>query len=458
MSLGGIVSDGPIPFGGEGGRSSSAGDVPVPGRAASAASNGSGDGLSDAHAENSSAGSGDAPRAKAIAELSRKVVQLTKVIVFLHTRSDGHEARCSEFRCSGEDESRRIAAAAAGYVEEQQRHRSNAARWRRRQLEAHAEQHAVRHAHAEQALASLRGTLEHYEETARTSFTRADTERTKAVLELRHRAERLRTELGAAEGRAKSDRQWLARQLAGEASRERQRLDQAFDEECAQLRTAHATEMDELRLEREASLEASREQLAECRATALETAEAELATAVRLQEQTIAAEHHKLQERNAQASDKLAAARRVAAIADDECAARQKRLDDFSRELQECKRQSQLLAADVDAAHTRKVDSEAEMRDLRRQRSSLEKALSGAVGAPNTERAVAGLAEDVRSAKARLEALKKEEGRTKRLVEERRKALQEGDRQAAALARELAEERRCADDLQRQLMRLEHGS
>lgn len=417
-----------------------------------------GDAPSDTRTESAAASGGNDARAKAIEELSRKVIQLTKVIVFLHTRSDGHEARCSEFQCSGEEETRRVAAAAASYVKDQQKHCSSAASWRKRQLEVHTEQHAMRHTEAEQALGALQAALEHHGETARASFTRADTERTTTILELRHRAERLRTELGAAESRARSDRQWLARQLAGEALGERQRLDKAFDEECAQLRASHATEIDELRVAREASLEALREQLAESRAMAQETAEAELATAVGLQEQTLAAERERLEERNAEASNKLAAARRVAAVADDECAARQRRLDDFSRELQECKRQSQLLAADVDAAHSRKVDAEVEIRDLRRQRNSLEKALTGAAGAPNTERAVAGLAEDVRNAKARLEALKKEEGRTKRLVEERRKALQEGDHQAVVLARELAEERRRSDDLQRALLRLEHGS
>jgi len=458
MSLGGIASNGPNSLAEEGGPRSSSGDAFATGRAADAASNGSGDASPDIFKESAAASDCDAARAKAIAELSQKVVQLTKVIVFLHTRSDGHDARCSEFRCTGEEETRRIAAAAADYVNEQQRHRSNATSWRNRQLEVHTEQHAVRHTEAEQALCRLQTSLDRHDETARTSFTRADTERTTAILELRHRAERLRTELGAAEGRAKSDRQWLARQLAGEATRERQRLDQEFDEECTQLRVAHATEMEELRASREASLEASREELAESRAMAMEAAETELANAVGLQEQTLAAERQRLEERNSEASNKLEAARRVAAVADDECAARQRRLDDFSRELQECKRQSQLLAADVDAAHSRKVDAEAGIRDLRRQRSSLEKALSGTVGAPNTERAVAGLAEDVRSAKARLEALKKEEGRTQRLVEERRKGLQEGDRQVAVLARELAEERQRSDDLQRALLRLAHGS
>merc|ERR1719231_1107807 len=70
----------------------------------------------------------------ALAELSQKVVQLTKVIVFLHTRSDGHDTRCAALKSDCEDEVRQVASAATASVDKQRQQTGGALTQRERWL------------------------------------------------------------------------------------------------------------------------------------------------------------------------------------------------------------------------------------------------------------------------------------------------------------------------------------
>jgi len=393
----------------------------------------------------------------ALAELSQKVVQLTKVVVFLHTRSDGHDARCAALRKAAEDEVRRVATAAAACVEAQRRQTEDASRWRERSLEALERRQREREEEAARAATALRHEAGERETLAIQRLSEAEALRGRAVEDLRHKAERVCAELAAAQGKARTDRQWLSRHLAGEAARERQLMDERFAEISAQLRSAHALEVEELRATREAAIAALRAEHDEDRTAALAEADQELSDAVALQEKGFESERRCLQERVESARATLAAARGTTTTAKGECAEQQRLLDEMSRELQERKRRGHALAAEADRAHTRKLKAESEARELRRQKASIERALGGASAAPQTERAVAGLSEDVRSAQARLEALRNELGRSQRLHQERRAAVAEREEQAERLAKEFAEERRRSDELQRVLLRLEQS-
>merc|ERR1711924_576046 len=109
----------------------------------------------------------------------------------------------------------------------------------------------------------------------------------------------------------------------------------------------------------------------------------------------------------------------------DECAAQQRELDNMARELQEKKRRAHFLSSEADRAYDRKLHAEAEVRDLRRQKAATERLLDGAGVAPQTERALVGLSEDLRGAQLKVQSLRGELRRTQRLVEDRRSALQE---------------------------------
>ena len=154
-------------------------------------------------------------------------------------------------------------------------------------------------------------------------------------------------------------------------------------------------------------------------------------------------------ERVAGARAELAEARRSAAACIDESAAQQRDLDNMARELQEKKRRAHFLSLEADRAHDRKLQAEAEARDLRRQKNTTERLLGGAGAAPRTERALVGLSEDVRCAQAKSQSLRGELARTQRLVEERKAALQERGQRAARLNQELLEERRRRGQMRR---------
>merc|ERR1712129_72722 len=118
-------------------------------------------------------------------------------------------------------------------------------------------------------------------------------------------------------------------------------------------------------------------------------------------------------------------------------------------------RQAHFISLEADRAYDRKLQSETEARNLRRQKATSERLLNGAGVAPQTERALAGLSEDLRGAQVKVQSLRGELRRTQRLGEERRSALQEREQRANRLSQELLEERKRADELQRVLLRLE---
>merc|ERR1712203_966899 len=136
-------------------------------------------------------------------------------------------------------------------------------------------------------------------------------------------------------------------------------------------------------------------------------------------------ERHMLEEQSQAAQNELNAARAEASAAKDECTAMQRMLDDMSSELQDRKRRSQALSTEMDKLHGRRLRAETEARELRRQKVVIERTLGGAGAVPQTERAVAHLSEDVRSAQTKLVALQNEAHRTERLIEERRMASSE---------------------------------
>ncbi|CAE8635667.1 unnamed protein product, partial [Polarella glacialis] len=175
------------------------------------------------------------------------------------------------------------------------------------------------------------------------------------------------------------------------------------------------------------------------------------------------AERRQLEEQVEQENAVLAEARAKAANAKEECAEHQHQLDEMSRELQERKRQGQVLIQESDKACYRKLRAEAEARELRRRKVAMERTLGSPSAAANNggaapeaaERAVVTVSEDLRTAQARLEALRNELGQKQRMLQERRSALVEREQQTKKLAKELQEERRRSDQLQRVLLRLE---
>lgn len=418
-----------------------------------------------------------------IDELMEKIVQLTKVIVFLHTRSDGHDSRCAALREACEEEVSRVKYTSASRVESHRLFAGGAASRREQRLAAFRENHDACEDDAKRSIAELRKRLKEREEAETKRLDETSRRRTAKTLEIRRRADRLKCELGAAESRARNDRQWLIRQLAGETARERQQIDQEFEARSASLQAEHALEVEELRRAREVAVAEARasngERLTEAQA------EADKETARVLEQQTAAFEEERqgLVDRAENVQEPLSHAREVAGSAKAECADQQRLLDEMSRELQDRKRRNNAISADVDTTHTRRLKAEGEIRELRRQKAAIERSLasaqrqagygghfgesgaSSAIGAaatgshaPQTERAFVGLSEDVRSAQARLGVLRNELGRSRRMLDQRRNAVADCERQAAELGGELLNERQRCDELQRVLLRLEQST
>ncbi|CAE8614490.1 unnamed protein product [Polarella glacialis] len=405
----------------------------------------------------------DAKDKATLAELAEKVVQLTKVIVFLHTRSDGHEARCAALRASGSAEVQQVAAATLVRVEEQRKHTASAAERRELHLVKLERRYAERVQQAQQAAAELRESVRLREEAAKAAAAKAHASQEAQLAEVKGRAERVRCELGAAEARARSDHQWLSRQLQAEASRQRQQMDGEFETASALLRSEYAVRAEQIKSQREAAVSGLRAEHAERREEAVAEANREHAATVEQQELGFKAERRQLEEQVEQENAVLAEARAKAANAKEECAEHQHQLDEMSRELQERKRQGQVLTQESDKACYRKLRAEAEARELRRRKVAMERTLGSPSAAANNggaapeaaERAVVTVSEDLRTAQARLEALRNELGQKQRMLQERRSALVEREQQTKKLAKELQEERRRSDQLQRVLLRLE---
>lgn len=393
--------------------------------------------------------------------MAQKVVQLTKVIVFLHTRADGHEARCTSLKEACAEEVRQVGAAAAVHVEEQRR-RVEAALGRHERWLRELDQQGgdLRSAARDTVQEATRATASREAKT-KAQFESKLASREELLDAMRQQAKSLTCDYDVAVGRARNDEQWLELQLAAEAARERVRLDERFEAEAAELRAAHGQEVEQLRACHAELAESLREEDAARRSELLAGAEEELVAAVGQQEEAFASERRNLEETLASCREELAGVSSTASTAKDESAVRQRFLDEMSKELQEHKRRARTLSAESDRAHERKLRAESEARDLQRQRSLLERSLqppsSGGAGegTPQTERALASLSEDVRRAESRLGELRGELSAKDRAVEERRAMLDERARRAEQLRLELQEERQRADALQRVLLRLE---
>eukprot|EP00931_Biecheleriopsis_adriatica_P089283 TRINITY_DN63435_c0_g1_i1.p1 TRINITY_DN63435_c0_g1~~TRINITY_DN63435_c0_g1_i1.p1 ORF type:complete len:428 (+),score=126.92 TRINITY_DN63435_c0_g1_i1:89-1372(+) len=402
----------------------------------------------------------------ALAELSQKVVQLTKVIVFLHTRSDGYEDRCKTLKTANCLELKQVSEAAAARVEEQRKATAAAAEKLNDQIIKLERRYAERVQQVQKAADELRAAVQRRKEAAPVAAANFNVGREACVVEVQRRAEHLRCQLSTAATRAKCDDQWLMRQMAAEATRERMEMDRRFEQTCAQLRSENTKLTEKLRAEKEAATQALRAEHAQCRSEAAAASERDYEDAVHRQELSFQAEREALEAKREHASALLAADRQAAASAKEECEEKQRLLDEMSRELQERKRQGQALTQQADRSHSRKMRAEAEARELRRRKAAMERSLgssgnaasSGHQGAVSeAERAVVTVSEDLRAAQSRLEALKNELGQKRRLLEERRAAVAEREQRSQQLAKDLAAERRRSDELQKVLLRLEQG-
>eukprot|EP00928_Gymnodinium_smaydae_P063281 TRINITY_DN46912_c0_g1_i1.p1 TRINITY_DN46912_c0_g1~~TRINITY_DN46912_c0_g1_i1.p1 ORF type:complete len:446 (-),score=130.66 TRINITY_DN46912_c0_g1_i1:64-1401(-) len=410
-----------------------------------------------------SLGDADAdPDAAAVAELSNKIVQLTRAIVFLHTRGDGLETRCAALRAVCGEEVRKIATFAASAVERQRAQVSLVAAARRKAMEAHEQGIAAVAEQARLEVQEARAEASERREAANARAEAASARNAAAVAEARHRAETLRTELFAAEARVQSDARWLARHLAAEAAQQRRVMDEEFECASARLRAEHAEETAAMRPLHDAAVSSLR---SECEARLQEAAaeaSAELAEAVSLQEQNFDVERQALVARGNVLQEELTAARQAAEASRQERANLQRQLDDMSSELQAQKRRAHALSTEADREHERRLKFDSDLRELRRQKNALERSLPAGEGdtdsgAPLAERAIADFAEDVREAQARLEALRGDVAAAQNLLEMRRNVLAEHHRRTEGLAQEFSAERLRSDNLQRVLLRLEQG-
>ena len=275
-------------------------------------------------------------RAKAVcAKLSDKVVQLTKAVVFLHTRLEGHEASCDAIRRDVENEVQQVSDAAAALVESQRRRVGSTETRRAARLAELERRHAEREREALRTEAELKRATAAGEEAACQRLAQAEGAQCAAVVDARRTAERLQRQLAAAESRARSGWQCLGRQLATEAAQQRRALLEESEGEFAATRKAHARRLEKLRGSREASLAELRAEHDEGRAALLASFQAELDAAVAHEEGALAAERLGLEEQLEAAQEELAAVCRVAAAAKQEGAEGQRELDAMAKELQE---------------------------------------------------------------------------------------------------------------------------
>jgi len=232
-------------------------------------------------------------------------------------------------------------------------------------------------------------------------------------------------------------------------------LEQRFDEAYAELKRAHLVDTKGLQSTRETTIEAQKAANEERRSEALEEAEREDAAAIERQAADLAEQRSKLEEAAREIRGKLEVARQEASSAKERYALLQRQLDEMSRDLQDKKKRSRLLSQDADRAHDRKLRAEGDIRDLRRRKVAIERSLGELGIAPQTEKALAGLSEDVRAAQGRQEKLRQELDRRQRLAAERKNSVAENEQLVERLEKDLKDERARADELQRVLLRLE---
>lgn len=401
----------------------------------------------------------------ALAELSQKIVQLTKVIVFLHTRSDGHEARMAAIKAEGNLEVKQVAASASRLVEEQRKETAKAVARRDEQVARLERRYAERVQEAQRAALELREAVRRREDLASATVKTQVARKEVQVTEIRRQAERVRCELSAAEVRARGDQQWLARQIAAETLRQRREMDERFELKAAHLRLEQSELLDKLKREKEVAVAAQRVEHTERRESILAEVEAEHTETLARQERGFQAERRFLQERLAAAQARLASAHNETLAAKEECMAQQRLLDEISRELQERKRQGQVLTQEADRVHSQKLKADTEARELRRKKVAIERTLIGAsvYGAgPGTEgqgasaeKAMLTLSEDLRLAQSRAQALRSEVAQRKRALQERQVIMADREQRAEVLSKDLMDERRRSDELQLVLLRLD---
>merc|ERR1712136_252822 len=308
-----------------------------------------------------------------------------------------------------------IANAAELCVETQRAHMFAASHQRERQLSAVEKQQTRLADDAGWAVSRFREDAGRAADASRSCFWDLETRCVSASQEANQKLERLVIHLAQSSTRAQTDERWLMRQLKAETRAERRLLDEEFEVESARLKLGHTEHVEELRAAHQEVVEALRQ----------------------------ANKEHRME---------------VHTESEQETATRQRMLDNMSKDLQDRKRRAHALSKDADVTHDRRLKAEKELQDSRRQKTSISRALGAAAAAPQTERAVAVLAEDVREAKSKLDVLRAARDRGRRLLEDQRCLVIERKELSERLGRDLIEERKRSDELQRTLFRLEQNS
>lgn len=395
-------------------------------------------------------------------ELTQKVVKLTKALVFLYTRHDGHEARFTAQKDAKIKEVEEISAWVAKRVEEHHQQSSDASHRLTSRVEDLEQKYAARVREAKSAMEFLKDKVRKEEKASDIVVSAWSDDAQRRALHLRQEAEELKRKLQHAEARAGCDEQWLVRQIAAETRRGRQELERRFEETSKELKTEHVQVMEQLRSQREERLNELRRTLDEERLRATAQAEEALADAVKRQELSFQVERENLEAAQERQSTSLNEARQEVELAKGQCQERQRVLDEMSRELQERKRHGQMMSKEADLAHGRKLRQETDSRELRRRKVALERSLGLKASythesATEESRAVQTLSEDLQQAMAQLEELRGELARKKRQLQERRSLVEERSLRSEQLSEDLTSERKRSDEMQRVLLRLEQG-
>eukprot|EP00434_Breviolum_minutum_P000229 symbB.v1.2.000190.t2/scaffold21.1/size436794/9 len=391
---------------------------------------------------------------QATEELTQKIIELTKALVFLYTRQDGHDARLASLKDAKAKEVEQVTTWATEKVESHQHEVSEVSKRLTGRVEDLERKYAQRVREAKSSIEELKDTLQKKQKAAdaMVALWRDVTQRRQEALQVRQEAEELRRKLQSAEARAGCDEQWLVRQIAAETQRGRLELERRFEESSKELKTEHAQMIEQLRGQRELRITELRRSLEEERQEATAQAEEALQEAVKRQELSFQVERVNLE-----------AAREEVLMAKAQCEERQRVLDEMSRELQERKRHGQMMSKEADLAHGRKLRQENDGRELRRKKIALERSLGvkAAAYAENdgaTQRAVQTLSDDLRQGMAQLEELRGELARKKRQVQERQALVEERELRSEQLSEDLTAERKRSDEMQRVLLRLEQGA
>merc|ERR1712136_143095 len=337
-----------------------------------------------------------------------------------------------------------IANAAELCVETQRAHMFAASHQRERQLSAVEKQQTRLAEDAGWAVSRFREDAGRAADASRSCFWDLETRCVSASQEANQKLERLVIHLAQASTRAQTDERWLMRQLKAETRAERRLLDEEFEVESARLKLGHTEHVEELRAAHQEVVEALRQANKEHRMEVHTESEQATAATLERQECSFRGDRQQLESQADSMREELVAARIASDAAKEETATRQRMLDNMSK--------------DADVTHDRRLKAEKELQDSRRQKTSISRALGAAAAAPQTERAVAVLAEDVREAKSKLDVLRAARDRGRRLLEDQRCLVIERKELSERLGRDLIEERKRSDELQRTLFRLEQNS